>query len=90
MADYNHETLLENIEIMEKKGFGKKRTWKKIKKKLQRKHDLENNEYQYYLIQSEEYTKALKNKRKWMTEQIQMLKQKNIGNEENWNILIQK
>lgn len=90
MVNYNPETLLENIEIMEKKGFGKKRTWNKIKKKLQRKQDLENNEYQYYIIQSEEYTKALKNKRKWLIEQIQMLKQKNIGNEEKWNILIQK
>jgi len=90
MVNYNPETLLENIEIMEKKGFGKKRTWNKIKKKLQRKQDLENNEYQYYIIQSEEYTQALKNKRKWLIQQIQMLKQKNIGNEEKWNILIQK
>ena len=90
MVNYNPETLLENIEIMEKKGFGKKRTWNKIKKKLQRKQDLENNEYKYYIIQSEEYTKALKNKRKWLIGQIQMLTQKNIGNEEKWNILIQK
>jgi len=90
MVNYDHEKLLENIEIMEKNGFGKKRTWNKIKKKLRKKHDLENNEFQYYIVQSEEYSKALKNKRKWLIEQVQMLKQKNIGNEEKWNILIQK
>ena len=90
MVNYDHEKLLENIEIMEKNGFGRKRTWNKIKKKLRKKHDLENNEFQYYIVQSEEYSKALKNKRKWLIEQVQMLKQKNIGNEEKWNILIQK
>jgi len=90
MVNYYHETLLKNIEIMERKGFGKKRTWNKIKKKLQRKHDLEDKEFQYYITQSEEYNSALKNKRKWLAEQIQMLKQRNIGNEEKWNILIQK
>ncbi|MCH7559836.1 MAG: hypothetical protein IIC67_00445 [Thaumarchaeota archaeon] len=90
MVNYHHETVLKNIEIMEEKGFGKKRTWNKLKKKLRKKQDLEDNEFQYFITHSEEYSNALKNKRKWLTEQVQMLKQKNIGNEEKWDILIQK
>jgi len=90
MDDYDPENVLRNIILMEDKGFGEKKKWKGIKKKLQKNNELDDEEYLYYRQTGEEYSQALGKKREWQLEKIQTLEEKGIGHKERWGELREK
>jgi len=90
LEDYDPQNILRNIIVMEEQKFGEKKKWKGIKKKLQKNHDLDEDEYQYYRKIGDEYTAALERKRKWQLEKIETLEHQGIGNKERWIELKQK
>jgi uncharacterized protein YbjQ (UPF0145 family) len=90
IENYNPETILFNIKVMEEQGFGDKKRWNKIRKRVEKQQPLDDGDFQYYQAQGDEYSHALEKKREWRIEQIEKLQAEGIGDNKHWETLKQK
>jgi uncharacterized protein YbjQ (UPF0145 family) len=90
MAKQVPPITIENIERMLSSELGEEKKWKSLIKKLSKKKELDEDEKQYFYNFVEQYKELLKDQKESKINLILLMIEKEIGEDEKWDILLTK